>query len=122
MRWPSPKPSPGTLNEVSPFCLLSLDEWVVPLHICDDQPLSLGGEANQVLVDETQPDVDGHAFPDGVVISPQANEQDIVADVVVVELDKPRIDFWFLVPFCRRAILNANDLDLSVAGRSLNHI
>ena len=99
MRWPSPKPSPGTLNEVSPFCFLRFDEWVVPLHICDDQPLSLGGEANQVLVDETQPDVDGHAFPDGVVISPQANEQHIVADIVEVGLVSLHIDAGVLVPF-----------------------
>ena len=99
MRWPSPKPSSGTLNDVSPFCLLSLDEWEIPLHICDDHPLSIGGEVYQVPVDEPQPNINGHAFPDGVVISPQANEQDIVADVVVVELESLHIDAGILVSF-----------------------
>jgi hypothetical protein len=76
-----------------PDALLLLDQWIIRLHIVVDHLLGLRGEVHQVMVDEPQPDIDGHVISDGVNIPRQPNQEHIVVDVVIIELGVLLINF-----------------------------
>ena len=90
--------SSSEIDDLPLNSLLLLDERQILLDVVKDHPLGISGEESKVLVDEADPNINGHAPSDGVEILLKFDHQHIVADVVVVELGLTCIDSGVLVP------------------------